>query len=143
MLKAGITNVLAMQTEFMSGAAKFFIMQFYRSFLQHGGSFSRAVRDARKPNQTRSGRFGLTVPTQNWILPVAYLTDADSKIVSLKVHQHKPPLPCERAVGPDIKFDGPGLVGRDRDALRIERDMIESQVLILYGQAGVGKTALL
>ena len=34
-------------------------------------------------------------------------------------------------------------MGRDRDALRIERDIIESQVLILYGQAGVGKTALL
>ena len=73
---------------------------------------------------------------------MAYLTDADSKIVSPKVH-HKPLLPCERAVGPDIKFDGPSLVGRDRDALRIERDIIESQVLILYGQAGVGKTALL
>ena len=74
---------------------------------------------------------------------MAYLTDADSKIVSPKVHQHKPLLPCERAVGPDIKFDGPSLVGRDRDALRIERDIIESQVLILYSQAGVGKTALL
>ena len=89
MLEAGITNVLAMQTEFMSGAAKFFIMQFYRSFLQHGVSFSRAVRDTRKRNQTRSGRFGLTVPLQDWILPLAYLTDADSKIVSPKVHQHK------------------------------------------------------
>jgi len=146
MLEEGITNVLAMQTEFMSGAAKLFIIQFYHSFLQQGKSFSRAVRDARKYlqcNQTRSARFGLEVTLQDWIVPVAYLTDADLKIAPPKVYQHNPPPPCERAVRPDIKFDGPDLVGRDHDALRIERDLIESQVLILYGQAGVGKTALL
>jgi len=74
---------------------------------------------------------------------VAYLTDADLKIAPPKVYQHNHPPPCEGAVRPDIKFDGPDLVGRDCDALRIERDLIESQVLILYGQAGVGKTALL
>ena len=146
MLEEGITNVLAMQTEFMSGAAKLFIIQFYRSFLQQGVSFSRAVRDAREHlqhNPVRSARFGLEVPLQDWIVPVAYLTDVDLEIAPPKVCQNIPPPLSERAVEPDSEFDGPDLVGRDSDALRIERDLTESQVLILYGQAGVGKTALL
>ena len=35
------------------------------------------------------------------------------------------------------------VIGRWRDVLAIEKDLIESRLLIIHGQAGVGKTALL
>jgi len=42
--------------------------------------------------------------------------------------------------GPDSQLN---LIGRWRDVLTIEKDLVESRLLIIHGQAGVGKTALL
>ena len=152
-IEEGISNVAAMQADVMSGSATSFSANFYRGFLQRGLSFSEAVQAAREElrrDGIRSARFGLEVTLEDWVVPVTYLCDADARIAPPEM------TPCEDSkvpasilpsffssfakTPPAASID---LIGRGRDTLNIEKDLIESKILIVTGQAGVGKTALL
>ena len=88
-LESGISNVGAMQSEVMSGAATLFNTQFYPSFVEKGSSFSLAMREAHRElckNPMRSARFGMEIPLRDWTVPVAYTSDVNSII-------RVPPLP--------------------------------------------------
>jgi energy-coupling factor transporter ATP-binding protein EcfA2 len=155
-IEEGVSSVVAMQADVMSGSATSFSANFYRGFLQRGLSFSEAVQAAREElrrDGIRSARFGLEVTLEDWVVPVTYLRDADARIVppemtpseDSKVPASTPHSFFSSFAGftktpPTASID---LIGRGRDTLNIEKDLIESKILIVTGQAGVGKTALL
>lgn len=155
-IEEGISNVAAMQADVMSGSATSFSANFYRGFLQRGLSFSEAVHASReelRKDGIRSARFGLEVALEDWMVPVTYLCGADARIMppemtpseDFKVPASILPSFFSSLAGftttpPAASID---LIGRGRDALNIEKDLIESKILIVTGQAGVGKTALL
>lgn len=155
-IEEGISSVAAMQADVMSGSATSFSANFYRGFLQRGLSFSEAVQAAREElrgDGIRSARFGLEVTLEDWVVPVTYLCDADARIVPPEMTPSEDSeVPASilpsffssfagfTKTSPTASID---LIGRGRDTLNIEKDLIESKILIVTGQAGVGKTALL
>ncbi|TFK68840.1 hypothetical protein BDN72DRAFT_649850 [Pluteus cervinus] len=144
LLDEGIYNVVAMQCKVMSGAAMLFGHRFYQKFIQECLSFSEAVGEAQlwlSEHTQRSAKYGLEVSLQDWIVPVAYVKEKDAQIVEESSQVPKAPLAQPNLSLPEKEpFE---LIGRGRDCLALERDLVESGLVFLHGVGGVGKSALL
>lgn len=154
LLDEGVYNVVAMQCKVMSGAAMLFSSRFYQKFLQERLPFSEAVSEAQlwlSQHTQRSAKYGLEVSLQDCIVPVVYVKDKDAQIIDdYSPHPkapHAPPdllswlLSLSKPAGQ--KGGTPEIIGRGRDCLSLERDLIESGLVFLHGVGGVGKSALL
>ncbi|TFK68822.1 hypothetical protein BDN72DRAFT_649370 [Pluteus cervinus] len=153
LLDEGVYNVVAMQCKVMSGAAMLFSSRFYQKFLQERLPFSEAVSEAQmwlSEHTQRSAKYGLEVSLQDWIVPVVYVKDKDAQIIDhSSLNPKTPPTPPDllswpQSLSKPSQKDGiPELIGRGRDCLALERDLIESGLVFLHGVGGVGKSALL
>ncbi len=146
-MDTGVAGVLAMRYDIYVPTAAQFIAGLYAGLLQ-GRSFGTAVRAARQslaaapPDAT-----GVTL--RDWLVPVAYeaapihLTSAPTTS-DHTVARTSPPADGANGRGPGSALParpGPGLYGRDDMLLALDRAFDTQPLVLLHGQAGIGKTA--
>lgn len=139
-LEKGVGNVLAMSYKFPSSVVESFFSTFYDGFLCHALPMSAAAAEARKDlreHGLRKSRFGLELQVQDWFIPVSYFSDQDILLSSARpaVDSSITHRDAERAA-PRRKR----ITGRDFDLLRLEEAVTESNIALVHGPAGVGKS---
>ncbi|MCJ1435860.1 hypothetical protein MMC27_005236 [Xylographa pallens] len=143
-IKEGVTNVLAMAYKTMSSAAPLFLRAFYQALFLENAPFSRAVSLGRiflRDHPKRAARCGLEVDLQDWSVPVTYASNgANIRIMPALSTSlgNIEALPLVTSV-----YSERGLVGRDYEKLRFERQLLETKSVYLHGPAGSGKTRML
>ncbi|MCJ1387458.1 hypothetical protein MMC18_000301 [Xylographa bjoerkii] len=143
-IEEGVPNVLAMAYKIMSSAAPLFLRAFYQAlFLEHA-PFSRAVSLGRvflREHPKRAARCGLEIHLQDWSVPVTYASNGINirvmSALSIPSEDIEPLLQVTSA------YSERGVVGRDYEKLRFERQLLETQSVYLHGPAGSGKTKML
>ncbi|KJZ70328.1 hypothetical protein HIM_10296 [Hirsutella minnesotensis 3608] len=153
--KNGMIAVLAMSYEISVGAVSFLTRQFYEAFLHRNLAFARAAQAARQAMRSqphRTGRFGILVELEDWMVPVVYCSVDDdcivrsSKTVS-RIHQQLPGF-FHRSDGALVP-EPTDLDGRDADILELEWRLLDNsqkgvgRLMFLDGPNGVGKTSFL
>lgn len=145
----GVSNVLGMSFQFLSSAISIFAGTFYRSFIVDSKSFSQASSEARRAlrsDASREARFGVRISVSDWFVPVTYstadgirphLSNASSTSVEAQLFHMASYMPD--AVIPDLE----SLTGRQYDILRLENQMMDTNVVAIGGRAGAGKSSLL
>jgi tetratricopeptide (TPR) repeat protein len=147
LLRSGVHSVIAMSYSLYVSAAREFLPAFYEKLFKSGdvAEATRAGRQAMVSRPERRRGFEL----EDWIVPVLYRQNP------LKL----PPLIFSEDIGTTTSFGLPhipeearsdsreapyGIVGRDSAILALERASRKSvPALLIYGLAGVGKTALI
>jgi CHAT domain-containing protein len=127
-MDAGVAGVLAMRYNVFVSAAARFVADLYAGMVQ-GQSFGAAVHLARQNLAARpSADGGVAVP--DWLVPVAYEA-APLHLISksAEVGDHR------AAARPDPRFHG-----HDDTLLALDRAFDNHSVVLLYGEADVGKT---
>jgi hypothetical protein len=140
-VRAGIPTVLAMSFKALATAVESFFKEFYAQFLIQGCSFEVAVWRARQhiaTNRMRKARFGITVSIEDWISPVVY--QLKGHIITPIAGTGHVPHSLQSIVNHQ-NFNA--LIGRDLDIFQLEMLLHHSNTIELYGDSGVGKTALL
>lgn len=157
LVKAGVSNVLAMSYAVHVDAAKAFFKSFYSRLFQTG-DLSEATRAGRQQMLSSPERICPrgNYPLQDWFVPVFYRqSDVFIKFRS----ESSTSLICEPPTSSDstepapesIQFsdealpevDPYGFIGRDEEILLLERAMQRSpSAIVLHGLGGIGKTAL-
>ncbi|MCJ1284921.1 hypothetical protein MMC26_004258 [Xylographa opegraphella] len=143
-IEEGVTNVLAMAYKTMSSAAPLFLRAFYQAlFLEHA-PFSRAVSQARvslRDHPKRAARCGIEVDLRDWSVPVAYVANG----VNIRIMSAlNTPFEAIEAIPQVMSASSErGVVGRDYEKLRFERQLLETKSVYLHGPAGSGKTQML
>ncbi|KFY23527.1 hypothetical protein V493_05810 [Pseudogymnoascus sp. VKM F-4281 (FW-2241)] len=152
-LKHGVRNVLGMSFKMTSSAAVIFLGTFYHTLLVSGASFSEAAAMGRRMlrmNPMRSARYNRQQRRQDSFVAVTYGPGFDSVTLLAQspyswqrsFMHHQTPLPAISS-GPLPTLATEELYGRDFDLLRLERRLLETESVYLYGWAGVGKSVFL
>ena len=143
-MDAGVAGVLAMRYDVYVTTAARFVADLYAGLLA-GRSFGAAVRDARQHLAARpAGEAHATA--FDWMVPVAYeatplqLTPepASSAGIAPAVVPAAPAPATEGGLpaGSDL-----GLFGRDGLLLALDRAFDSHPIVLIHGEAGIGKTA--
>jgi len=134
-MDAGVAGVLAMRYEVFVATAAQFVADLYAGMV-HGQSFGAAVRAARQ-NLAASPSDGGGVAVPDWLVPVAYeaaplhlITRPDGGDRSGARPAPTLPVPSDL-----------GFYGRDDTLLALDRAFSAHSVVLLHGEAGIGKTA--
>ena len=146
LLKAGVRSVVAMGYSLYVSSAKEFIPAFYERLFSTG-KVSEAVRAGRGKMMRQSLRDCIVgqLPLQDWVVPVLYQQMASESAVLPKLQPAEKSGEEASTLPEDAKVDGDyGFIGRGRDIQRLERAMLRQPqaAILIYGQAGVGKTSL-
>ena len=147
LLEAGAETVLGMGYSVTVSAASLMMPELYRNLFE-GKPLDEAIRRGRRllhDNKTRRAYFRQQIDLEDWLLPV--------------VHQHRPTelklrefTQTERqawlkvqAISHKGQQPSYGFFGRDLDILRIEKRLLAhaSNILLIHGMGGTGKTSLL
>ncbi|MCO5207344.1 MAG: tetratricopeptide repeat protein [Anaerolineae bacterium] len=149
LVAAGVQQVVAMGYSVTVTAAERLMTTVYQQLLG-GQPLPRALQQGRWELHKRKKRrayFNEEIPLEDWMLPVVY----QNQSVSLTLRDFRS-LDEENAfyLGRRAQYRAPrpefGFVGRDVDILEIERRLLRdarSNLLLLRGMGGVGKTTLL
>lgn len=128
---------IGMRYEILDSAAEIFTKAIYRQLLKHGQELWTATSIARlalRINPQRQTKFLTGVSIQDYITPALFYR-SDLKI------DH--PRDYESEVSEvDAKMTNVNLFGRESDILAIETKLANSNVLLLNGSPGAGKTFL-
>ncbi len=160
LMVAGVRTVVAMGD--LAEAGTTFLEHLYAQLLA-GQLPHDAVYKARRSlyERQRHSPVQQLVNTEDWLLPAVYCSeDVDLNLRELTPQEAAffeaqkqpsseapeadapvPEAPSPRALNP--KALGQSLLGRDLDILKVERALDRHNILLLLGEAGVGKTALL
>jgi hypothetical protein len=134
-MDAGVAGVLAMRYEIYVGTAARFVADLYAGMIQ-GESFGAAVRVARQ-NLAASAPDDGGVAVPDWLVPVAY--------EAAPLHLISKPDGSERSGArpvPTLPVPSDlGFYGRDDTLLALDRAFYAHSVVLLHGEAGIGKTA--
>ncbi|MBD2092273.1 tetratricopeptide repeat protein [Microcoleus sp. FACHB-1515] len=145
LMAAGMQMVVAMGYSVTVSAAKLMMAQVYRQLFDQQG-MTEALRLGRRElfhNKQRQVYFNQTEDLEDWLLPVVYC----NQTVDLKLRS--PSLAEEEQYYEQLEaqscFTPPeyGIVGRDLDILKLERALLQHNVLLVQGMGGTGKTTLL
>ena len=141
-MDVGVAGVLAMRYDVYVATAARFVADLYAGLLQ-GQSFGAAVRDARQnlacrpPDDT-----GVTV--SDWMVPVAYEA-APLHLISEPAATDRPSVSIDpgraRSDAALPARSELGFYGRDDTLLALDRAFDAQPIVLLYGEAGIGKTA--
>ena len=146
-MDAGVAGVLAMRYNIYVPTAAQFIADLYAGLLQ-GQSFGTAVRAARQ-SLAAAPPDANGVPVRDWLVPVAYeaaplhltSTPASSDRTAART---SPPAGRASGQGPGGALPARpdlGFYGRDDTLLALDRAFDTQPIVLLHGEAGIGKTA--
>ncbi|OBT52512.1 hypothetical protein VE04_08524 [Pseudogymnoascus sp. 24MN13] len=152
-LKRGVRNVLGMSFRMTSSAAVIFLEAFYHTLLVSGASFSEAAAMGRRMlrmNPIRSARYNRHQRRQDSFVAVTYGPGFDCVTLLAQspyswrrpFMHHETPLPAICSGSRPSLATGE-MYGRDFDLLRLERRLLETESVYLFGWAGVGKSVFL
>lgn len=135
LVQNGVLMAIGMRYEILDSAADVFTKTLYRQLLKHKQALWEAAPIARlamRTNPQRSTRFNTQVDIQDYITPVLFLR-SDLNII---------PDFTSEAAGTEMQVphDEMNLFGRESDLLSMETKLVNSNVLLLSGSAGAGKT---
>ncbi len=148
LMQAGMQTVLAMGYSVTVTAAELMMRTLYDQFFA-GVDLSAAIRNARLELHNRKGRrvyFNQTIDLEDWLLPVVYqggtahaspllvrdfTPEERAAYYERQASSYRPPEPTY------------GFVGRDVDILRMEKRLLNHNLLLVRGMGGAGKTTLL
>ena len=132
-MDAGVAGVLAMRYNVFVTAAARFVADLYAGMVQ-GQSFGAAVRIARQ-NHAAGPSDGGGVAVPDWLVPVAY------EAAPLYLISKSADAGDDQAAVLHARSD-PGLYGHDDTLLALDRAFETHNVVLLHGEAGLGKTAI-
>ncbi|KAL8787688.1 MAG: hypothetical protein Q9195_007644 [Heterodermia aff. obscurata] len=134
----GVQVAVGMRYDVLDTAAEIFTTTFYRQLVRHKARWWDAVRTARlamRLDQRRYTEFDTPVEIQDYITPVVFsggqLNFDDSST-----------LDAVESPNDVIQEATPEIYGREADILFIETQLAKSNVLLVQGSAGSGKTHL-
>ena len=134
-MDVGVAGVLAMRYEVFVATAAQFVADLYAGMVQ-GRSFGAAVGAARQ-NLAASASAGGGVAVPDWLVPVAY--------EAAPLHLITRPYGGDRSrarPAPTLPLPSDlGFYGRDDTLLALDRAFSAHSVVLLHGEAGIGKTA--
>ena len=136
-MDAGVAGVVAMRYNVYVGTAARFAADVYTGLLA-GQSLGVAVSAGRRQLAARPvGDTG--IPVQDWMVPVVY--EAAPLLLAQSTGRVTAPSsrPLRRVALPAAP--GFGFVGRDDTLLALDRAFGSQPIVLLHGEAGVGKTA--
>lgn len=136
-MDAGVAGVLAMRYNVFVTAAAQFVADLYAAMVQ-GEPFGAAVRIARQSLAAYPSDGG-SVAVPDWLVPVAYEA-APLHLVSRPADTDGDRVGVSEAAVPPARPD-PGFYGRDDTLLALDRAFESHNVVLLHGEAGLGKTA--
>jgi hypothetical protein len=145
-MDTGLAGVLAMRYDVYVATAARFVADLYVMLVQ-GQSFGAAVRAARQ-NLASSPPSGTGVTVPDWMVPVAYeaaplyLTrrpDSGDRS-GARTGQQVEPASGAAPGGTLPARSELGFYGRDDTLLALDRAFDSQPVVLLYGEAGIGKT---
>ncbi len=146
-MDTGVAGVLAMRYNVYVATAAQFVADLYARLVQ-GQSFGGAVRAARQ-HLASSPPGGTSVTVSDWMVPVAY--------EAAPLHLTRKPASGDHAgrrLGPQVESASGacpgaalpagsdlGFYGRDDTLLALDRAFDSQPIVLLHGEAGIGKTA--
>ena len=134
MVEQGVKMAIGMRFEILDSAAAIFTKNLYRQILRHKRSMFDATRIARfamRKDPKRRTKFNMVLNIQDAITPILF-----SKLPFGSSELYVPEVLVSEA-SPQHELD---LFGREDDILAIETKLLTSNVLLLNGSAGTGKT---
>jgi hypothetical protein len=143
----GVAGVLAMRYNIYVATAARFVADLYTGLLQ-GQSFGAASRAARTSLASHQPS-GTSVYAPDWMVPVSYEA-APLHLTSTPASQQganaRPGPLAAPANSQDLGGDLParprlGFYGRDDTLLALDRAFDTQPIMLLHGEAGIGKTA--
>jgi tetratricopeptide (TPR) repeat protein len=149
LMDAGMQMVVAMGYSVTVSAAALLLKQLYeRLFAEE--SLPEAVRRGRKELFERKQRrvyYNQMVDLEDWLLPVVYANQAvDFRLRPMSFVEEESYFTKQttqyRFGGAEFKTEY-GFVGRDLDILKLEKRLLQHNVLLVQGMGGTGKTTLL
>ena len=136
-VKAGVPIAVGMRYQISESAAEIFTRAFYRALLVHRQSATEALHAARaamRNCQRRRTRFNTEVDVMDAITPI-FVSGLISERRKLSKINDMEPLFGRRSES--------SLYGRENDILSLETALLNSDVVLLKGAAGTGKTYLM
>ncbi|CZR50175.1 uncharacterized protein PAC_00047 [Phialocephala subalpina] len=150
-LKHGVRSVLGMSFKITASAAAIFLEAFYHALLVRGGSFSEAAAVGRRVlrmNPMRPARYNRQQRLYDSFVAVTYGPGLDY-VLAQSTYSWQRPFMHHTILLPAICNASPpnpateGLCGRDFDLLKLEKRLLQTHSMYLYGLAGVGKSVFL
>ncbi|RUR83042.1 tetratricopeptide repeat protein [Chlorogloeopsis fritschii PCC 9212] len=145
LMAAGMQMVVAMGYSVTVSAAKLMMQELYTE-LFNNKPITEAIRLGRREllmQKSRKAYFNQTIDLEDWLLPVVYCNQA----VNFNLRQFTPEEEEKywENFGSQYRFTLPeyGFVGRDLEILKIEKALLQHNILLLQGMGGTGKTTLL
>ena len=145
-MQAGMPMVLAMRYTVTADAATLFMETLYKHlFDKPDDDIATAIHFARSTlydDKTRHDNLNQAFKIEDWIIPVVYqntkvylpirdFTPEEKKEYDVRTFHCDPNLPYKK------------FVGRDFDISQIESKLRQDNILLIQGDSGIGKTALL
>ncbi|ESA34018.1 tetratricopeptide tpr-2 repeat-containing protein [Leptolyngbya sp. Heron Island J] len=145
LMAVGVQMVVAMGYSVTVSAAALMMEKLYGQLFAQKG-IPEAIRLGRKELHNRKNRrvyFNQIVELEDWLLPVVYA----NREVDLKLREMEPREKAEYLMQrrQRYRFERPtyGFIGRDLEILKIEKALLQHNILLLRGMGGTGKTTLL
>lgn len=129
---------IGMRYEILDSAAEVFTKSLYRQLLRHKQHLWEAVPVARlvmRSNRQRGTKYNTQVDVQDYITPVVF-----SRSDLILTQQFSGDAAATETV---VQQDEKDIFGREGDLLSIETKLANSNILLLTGSAGAGKTHFL
>ena len=149
MIENGISFVLAMAFKVLEAAVETFMKEFYMRLLLDCLDISQAVDCARQTMlqvHERRALFHREVSVQDYLTPVVYRRSPWSPLKLIPTERAKTLAPSTALKeGTILEEERPLLLGRDAQISDLELlvNALTSKQILLHGEAGCGKTALL
>ncbi|KAG4414211.1 hypothetical protein IFR04_012658 [Cadophora malorum] len=150
-LKHGVRNVLGMSFKISASAAAIFLEAFYHALLVCGNTFSEAAAAGRsilRRDPMRPARYNRQQRRQDSFVAVTYGPGLHC-VLAQSIESGQRLSTHDTIFRPDMWNASPstqlkeGLHGRDFDLLRLEKRLLQTNAVYLYGLAGVGKSVFL
>ncbi|HEY9696122.1 MAG TPA: tetratricopeptide repeat protein [Trichocoleus sp.] len=146
LMSAGMQMVVAMGYSITVSAASLLMQRIYSELFAERG-MTDAIRLGRKELYERKNRQAYSnqqIELEDWVLPVVYV----NQTVNLNLREFRDGKEAEayfERAGRQYQFQQPtyGFVGRDLEILKLEKRLLQHNVLLLRGMGGTGKTTLL
>ncbi|RFU30417.1 hypothetical protein B7463_g5906, partial [Scytalidium lignicola] len=167
LIRNGIRSAIAMSFAFTSSAAKRLITNFYSIYLldplKNMDKALKYSRDALQTNMEREATFGLKVHVKDFIIPVLYIDhhwkneyivpevsleppDPDSYTMNAAPQPSIVRVLAQNDLETQLQSNHANFGGREQDIMEIEALLLrnaKSNILVLHGMAGAGKSALI
>jgi len=156
LISHGMQSVVAMSFKVVDEAVEIFTNVFYSSLLLTGSHVEVATQLSRQAllhNQQRRAAHMYSVPLMDYIVPILYRRPRNEPILNTTAtatsesahHATSESFLQVESLEPGYGRDTPDeeLIGRDADILEMENALSAKPLMLLSGQGGCGKTALM